>query len=269
MQATVFFQHLWDDYVKLAPQADAIQRLFSQTYECPIQNDHVAFRTFANSPISIEKLQPLLATVGYQPYDEYHFAEKKLFAKSYAHQDPKQPLVFLSELNWWELNNNCQAIIKNILCQIPGNIAQLPDIFWSGTHWPKISWQDYLVLETNSEYAAWLCAHGLHANHFTVSINSLPQHPHIDDIVSLLSDNDFALNSAGGKIKGTKEDLLMQASTLAPEIAVDFAESSHSIPGCYYEFAERLPDSQGNLFRGFVPASANKIFESTDRSQKR
>lgn len=269
MQATVFFKNLWDDYVKLAPQAEAIQHLFSTTYACPIQNDHVAFRTFARSPISIEKLQPLLAMVGYQPYDEYHFAEKKLFAKSYAHTDPEQPLVFLSELNWWDLHDDCQDIIGRILQKIPDDTAQHPDIFWSGTHWPKISWQDYLLLESSSEYAAWLSAHGLHANHFTVSINALPKLANITEIVKLLHDNNFALNVAGGEIKGTKADLLMQASTLAPEIVVDFADASHPIPGCYYEFAERLPDNQGNLFRGFVPASANKIFESTDRNQKR
>jgi hypothetical protein len=56
---------------------------------------------------------------------------------------------------------------------------------------------------------------------------------------------------------------------LAPEVNVKFAENTHPIPGCYYEFAERLLDSHGKLFRGFVPASADKIFESTDRNQKR
>ena len=36
------------------------------------------------------------------------------------------------------------------------------------------------------------------------------------------------------------------------------------VPSCYYEFARRYPLPSGELFQGFVPASADKIFESTD-----
>ena len=32
----------------------------------------------------------------------------------------------------------------------------------------------------------------------------------------------------------------------------------------YYELAKRYPLPSGELFQGFVPASADKIFESTD-----
>ena len=68
-----------------------------------------------------------------------------------------------------------------------------------------------------------------------------------------------------GKIKGTPDDLLEQSSTLAGEIVVSFSDGPHTIPGCYYEFARRYPDASGRLFSGFVPGSASKIFESTDR----
>lgn len=38
------------------------------------------------------------------------------------------------------------------------------------------------------------------------------------------------------------------------------------IPSCYYEFARRYPDPRtGRVYDGFVAASADKIFESTNK----
>ncbi|MGL4837356.1 MAG: DUF1338 domain-containing protein, partial [Shewanella sp.] len=35
-------------------------------------------------------------------------------------------------------------------------------------------------------------------------------------------------------------------------------------PSCFYEFALRYPKANGELYTGFVAASADKIFESTN-----
>jgi hypothetical protein len=46
---------------------------------------------------------------------------------------------------------------------------------------------------------------------------------------------------------------------------VEFANGErHVIPTCYYEFARRYPDADGKIYEGFVAASADKIFESTN-----
>jgi hypothetical protein len=37
------------------------------------------------------------------------------------------------------------------------------------------------------------------------------------------------------------------------------------VPACYYEFARRYPIANGELYQGFIAASADKIFESTNR----
>lgn len=268
MPLDTFFKNLWNDYTRLAPQAKAIHQLFRQTYQCPVINDHVAFRTFGRSPLSIDRLEPLLASIGYLPCDEYHFEQKKLFARSYVHPSPTSPLIFLSELNWWQLSPPSQAIISEIIARIPENAASNISVFWEGLQWPVIHWNNYQQLETDSEYAAWLSAHGLHANHFTVSVNALPAGTQIAHVTELLRINGYPLNQAGGEIKGSESDQLMQASTLAPDIPVQFANAvTQNIPGCYYEFAQRFTTPNGELFKGFVPASADKIFESTDRSK--
>ena len=72
------------------------------------------------------------------------------------------------------------------------------------------------------------------------------------------------LNDAGGAIKGTPAEHLEQSSTRADSIEVAFADGRARIPSVYYEFARRYPLPSGELFHGFVPASADKIFESTD-----
>jgi len=63
---------------------------------------------------------------------------------------------------------------------------------------------------------------------------------------------------------GTKKELLQQSSIMAEKIKVDFNEGVYEIPGCYYEFAIRYPDKDGNLYNGFIAKSADKIFESTN-----
>jgi hypothetical protein len=76
------------------------------------------------------------------------------------------------------------------------------------------------------------------------------------------------LNSSGGEVKGTPEELLEQSSTKAGILPIDFVEGTFEIPSCYYEFAFRYPDTDGKLYSGFIAKSADKIFESTDFYRK-
>ena len=120
------------------------------------------------------------------------------------------------------------------------------------------------MLRAESEYAAWLYVHGIRANHFTVSVNSLKGFRGIEEVNNFLKDNGFLMNNSGGEIKGSKEQLLKQSSTLAEIVPVRFLEGVREVPACYYEFAERFRDADGRLFSGFIAGSADKIFESTD-----
>ena len=127
-----------------------------------------------------------------------------------------------------------------------------------------MSWDDYSYLAEESEYASWMAAHGFIANHFTVSLNHLPVLQDIKDLNQFLKDNGYNLNANGGEVKGSKEDLLEQSSTVAELVKVEFKEGAKEVPGCFIEFARRHKDASGSLFQGFVPNSANKIFESTN-----
>ena len=121
-----------------------------------------------------------------------------------------------------------------------------------------------MTLSKESEYAAWLSAHGYGANHFTVSVNQLDRFDTVKGVNDHLRESGFAINESGGEVKGSPEVLLEQSSTMADRVAVDFSDGQHVVPGGFYEFALRYAMNNGELYQGFVAASADKIFESTD-----
>jgi hypothetical protein len=142
-------------------------------------------------------------------------------------------------------------------------------LIFSGSVFNPLLYETYNRLREESEYAAWFYVFGFRANHFTVSINSLKKHNNILSVNELLKKNGFILNNSGGEIKGTPSDLLQQSSTIADKVNVKFLEGQFEVPCCYYEFAQRYPDSTGQLYNGFIEKSADKIFESTNFYSKK
>jgi len=260
----VFFDRLWQQYSDISPQAVAIHRLFESEGETLV-NDHIAFRTFANSKISIDHLESEIFAMGYQHLDSYHFENKKLDARCYLHN--KSPTkIFISELLRENLSGKAQAILNNIILQADAaSHSRLGSLLSSGRLWELPSYADYLSLLDESEYAAWLSVWGLRANHFTLSVNHFKKYPQLSQVVELLQKQGYKLNKSGGVIKGTKNDLLIQAATMADKIEVEFQDAGkQEISSCYYEFAQRFKQKDGQLYQGFVPSSADKIFESTN-----
>lgn len=264
MKAENIFEKLWEQYTRENPGAGEIYKLFTNSGE-RVVNDHVAFRTFDDPRVNIDVLARPFIEAGYKPVGEYHFEAKKLRARHYELPgNPEAPRVFISELMLNEFSGELQKTIREQLEAVPHELLTSPDLIFQGTIFPSISYAVYMRLRDESEYAAWMYAFGYRANHFTVSINYLENFDEIAEVNSYLKANDFQLNSSGGEIKGTPEQLLEQSSTLADQVEVKFSDGSHTIPGCYYEFAKRYPDAAGKLFSAFIAGSADKIFESTD-----
>lgn len=259
-----FYQQLWQQYLQITPQAGIIHQLFKSKYAV-VLNDHVAFRTFDQSPYSIDELEPILLALGYHFDQCYTFKEKKLNARSYLHDNKNQPRFFISELCCGQVSEYIQNIIKNSLDNVSTKFSD-EKIFSGGLLWPAIDYDSYLNICSESEYAAWLLVWGFRVNHFTININSLRGNPGIHKVAGFLRDEGFELNSQGGIIKGEVKDCLQQISTMAEKVSVAFRGGDcHRVPGCYYEFAMRYPDDQGRMFEGFVAANADKIFESTNK----
>jgi Domain of unknown function (DUF1338) len=261
MKTKLFFDNLWKDYVKITPQAEKIHQLFKKNYGIVI-NDHVAFRTFNLSPISVGELEHFFIQMGYVVDRDYEFLEKKLYARSYVHKDESIPMIFFSQLLTDQLSDKSQNIITKLVNQINEDCITDSDFMYSGTWWEMPSYEDYLTLLQESEYAAWLSVMGMRANHFTVRVES------IVNALDLVEKNNFKLNISGGRIKGSPDVLLEQGSTMADSTLVTFKGGvKKTVPTCYYEFAKRYIGSDGKMYRGFVTSSADKIFESTNKGK--
>ncbi|RLV58123.1 DUF1338 domain-containing protein [Parashewanella curva] len=255
------FDALWQDYIEMTPSAAKVQQLLGKGEA--IINDHVAFRTFNIAKVNLDVLAKHLLELGYVVCGDYAFEKKKLKAKHFEHPDSTQPKVFISELLVEEFSQEVQDIIHGLVEQVDEAATTAENFLYSGTHW-KVDSATYARLLEESEYAAWVSAFGYRANHFTVSINHLPDYETIVEVNQALKDNGFTLNSVGGEVKGSPEVLLEQSSTMADKLNVEFADKTVEIPSCFYEFALRYPKADGELYTGFVAASADKIFESTN-----
>lgn len=260
-QVIELFKNIWQNYLEVTPSAEKIHQILGTGSD--LINDHVAYRTFNIEKVGIAKLSQHLIALGYKECGEYHFEAKKLYAKHFEHSDKTLPKVFISELLVEEFSPSVQKIIHNLVDSLDESVIADPSFLYSGKQWP-LSFVDYQTLLAESEYAAWLAAWGYRANHFTVSINHLANYEHLEDINITLKAAGFTLNSTGGEIKGNSEVKLEQSSIIADKAVVEFSDETVAIPSCFYEFAKRYPAQNGELYTGFVAASADKIFESTN-----
>jgi hypothetical protein len=263
------FDKLWKTYTTQNPSVQNVYDLFITEGE-KVTNDHIAFRTYNDPRIGVDVLAKVFIKSGYVEKGQYHFEDKKLFAKHYEHtSDNNAPRVFISELLLEHFSDFLKKTVTEAINKIPHSLLSADDLIYSGRSWGQPSYEIYKKLLTESEYAAWLYVYGFCANHFTVSVNRLKKFSTLESVNELLKKNGFLLNDSGGEIKGTPSELLEQSSTRSGLVSIDFIEGRYEIPGCYYEFARRYPDHDGQLFSGFIAKSADKIFESTNFYQKK
>lgn len=253
-----------------------------------IENDHIAFRTLGVPHLGIQSLEKIFLHLGYQRMEHYFFPSKKLDAYWYAPPAENYPRIFISELRVQDLTPATQALIHNYTNEVTADPvdslnlddATAVDHFLHSGLWRIPTLEDYLTLNKESEYAAWVIYNRYYLNHFTVSVHNLTEgYNTIAGFNTFLESKGFTLNDSGGKIKTSADGYLLQSSTVAEMIEAVFAGNlTHRIPGSYVEFAERkvLP-AYANLAaesvtrqhrrEGFEAANADKIFESTYASQ--
>ncbi|WPU66095.1 DUF1338 domain-containing protein [Peredibacter starrii] len=256
---------MWQDYIAINPLAKKISDLLVGEGE-KILNDHIALRTFNHPRVGVDVMAKPFIEAGYKYSGDYHFPEKKLYAKHYEHPDHTLPKIFISELKLEEFSPELRKTVNSLVDQIPAGAENAYDFVSTGRPW-KVTTKIYQDLMKESDYAAWVSAFGYRPNHFTVFINELKKYSDILVLNDHLKAQGFKLNASGGEVKGSKEVCLEQSSTLANNIEVTFDDGKLTIPACYYEFAKRYPMKNGQLYQGFVAASADKIFESTSKGQ--
>lgn len=255
---------LWSDFITLNPRAGEVHALLTGMGETVV-NDHIAFRGLSSPHAGIAAIASHFLRRGYAWGGDYAFPDKHVIAAHLDPPDPALPKVFVSELQYRAFSPRFQAIVCRMLSQIPRDHELRTEMLWSGATWSPVSYAEYEALAAESEYGAWVSAFGTRANHFTVLLNGLSFTQDIRAFNALIASHGYRLNAAGGEVKGSPAVFLEQSSIMAPEVPYPFSDGTRAIPGCFYEFAKRYPLPDGTLFQGFVEASANRIFESTDR----
>jgi len=265
MNKQQLFEQLWENYTTITPSAKHIRHIFEDRGE-QIENDHIAIRTFNDPRVGIEVIAAPFKAIGYVEKGDYWFKEKKLFAHHYEHPEGRgYPKIFISELLLEQCSERLKAIVAKILDEISYNDIDMNTLLLKGRLW-DLDYEDYDFLQKESEYASWMYVYGFCANHFTVFVNYLKTFKSLQEVNDFVKAHGYKLNDSGGEIKGTPEQLLEQSSTLADLVPIVFGDKIKNIPSCYYEFARRYEKPDGELYQGFIAASADKIFESTNVS---
>ncbi len=260
-----YLKNMWNDYCLMNPQAREISNAFESKNEVLV-NDHIALRTVNHSKLGIKSLARHFEKYGYFANGEYFFKEKKLYAQHFENKlNPDFPKIFISELELEKMSPFVNEIYSKIIEEFPLDSIDNETFVYGGTFWKK-RYEIYARLAEESEYASWLYAFGFRPNHFTVSVNHLKNFKELKDVNLFIKNLGYSLNSSGGEIKGTPQELLEQSSTLANLIEVNFEDGAFKIPSCYYEFAKRYPLKNGINYQGFIAQSADKIFESTNKA---
>lgn len=264
MKVEEFFARLWEKYIEIAPTAAEIRAIVERRFG-PVENDHVAFRTFNRSPIALRDLERVFLEWGYVRDRPYDFPDKHLRAFGYIPPRETLPFLFLSEFETDFLPEPERAWVTRVVSEVDTGTSPV-DLLLGGRPWELPSSEFYTHLEKLSPYAAWLSVWGLCANHFTIAIHHLKQQPSLREVVETLQSAGFLMNEVGGLYKGIPADLLEQSSTLAESRMVRFSDGKTlDVPSCYYEFARRYRGASGEFYPGFVAQSANNIFESTTK----
>lgn len=283
---------LMDRYMERVPDVkkilEAMMREGAISAPEDIENDHIAFRTMGVPHLGIHSFEKIFLHYGYLKKDYYFFPEKKLNAYWYAPPEPKYPRIFVSELAVDMLSKQSQDIITRYTGEVGADPvdaldlddAKQTDAFLHSSLWRIPSLADYQALAAESEYAAWVIYNRYYLNHFTISVHHLKEgYNTVSDFNRFLERNGLKLNDAGGKIKISRDGLLLQSATVAGMVEAVFAGGERiSIAGSYVEFAERKPlDAYAGLSpheitrerrrEGFETANADKIFESTYSAQ--
>ena len=289
---TRILDELFNIYAKRVPDVKKITSAMIErgmvSSQNEIINDHIAFRTMGVPNLGISSFEKIFLANGYKRMDFYHFAIKKLDAYWYSPPTEDLPRIFISELKVEKLSPKVQNIIRfytDSIVQDPVDTLKLDDYkavakYFQTPLWDLPSLKDYELLLSESEYAAWVIYNRYYLNHYTISVHDLPNpYNKLESFNEFLSDIGIKLNTSGGIIKTSKDQLLRQSSSVANTVRANFTKGNiKKIAGSYVEFAERSPlpefrNLNSNKLKrehrreGFETSNADRIFESTFTSQ--
>lgn len=292
-RCATILDRLWESYRQRVSYVQIYEQVIAAA-GATFVNDHIAFRTLAcQRPLTgIAGVSRIFEALGYRPAGVYQFEDKHLNAIHFQHPHSEFPKLFVSELKIWELSSASRILLERAVAshREPLDASLLAELTVEGppadpagplvdavVDWiERLPWEipdyaDIVAVNHESQYAAWVLAHGYRVNHFTSLINSHGQ-ASLEDIEKTIA----ALRQAGvpmkDEIEGERGSKLRQTATAAVMTEVDVRESG--VPTrrpwsyAYFELAERglvIDPATGKAarFEGFLGPQATNLFEMT------
>jgi Domain of unknown function (DUF1338) len=280
--ARALWQQLWERYRTQVSYARTYEEMITSAGGTFI-NDHIAFRslrlTLDGRDFGIGYLAQIAESLGYTAKGEYHFASQHLYARHYQHSDEDLPKLFISELIVDALPEPiAEAIVETVQNAKLATFAEDDQESWMkvfGTPWLPPLKSTVELVNTVSQYGAWVLLHGYGVNHFTGSVNhqNTPAYPDIERTAAGLAALGVPMKEV---IEGDWGSGLRQTATKAVNILVAVRDDQTGelieIPWtyAYFEIAERgiievAPGIQGR-FEGFLGQQAKHLFEMTKKA---
>lgn len=127
------FDHLWQNYTsRLCPSAAKVHALLEEGH--PLQNDHIALRTFNLPKTGLDRMAAPFIALGYEPKGEYYFEGKKLYARHFELPGEEAPKVFISELMVGRCSSELQLAVRNMVDQLDDSALDDHAFLYSGRH---------------------------------------------------------------------------------------------------------------------------------------
>ncbi|KXZ54720.1 hypothetical protein GPECTOR_4g788 [Gonium pectorale] len=277
---------------KLRTSVDAVLRP-GWPHAAELGHDHFAFRTFGVPGLGISSLERVLAPLGYSRVADdppLAFPGKKLLAAWFtpagadARVRATLPRVFVSEIQVEQLSGAAQEVIRGATAWAAEaapeavTVQVLTALLTGALPWRPPTLGQYEQLLAESEYAAWVLAHGYNLNHTAVALHRLPptgRGADIHDFARRLQGAGLDMNPEGGIVKVSPDGLLLQCAVLADTLPYNFAcGRSRQVAAAYVEFVQRLRLPQfaslrddevreEHLREGFEVGNADRLYAST------
>ena len=256
--------------------------------EQDLEYDHIAFSTLRVDNLGISSLEKVFLHYGYYEKHNYYQKSNKTNISWYTHSDTNLPKIVISELVVGELSDACQDIIHSCTKSIKSdpvdeinlNDVTQVDTFLHNSSWKIPVWEDFKIVNVESNFASTVLYNNHYLNHFTVLVNNLKQRFNkIHTFNTLLKQNNILLGNYGELARATGGDRVSQISTLPHIINVPFFNKLNRvvvkpISGSFLEFVElkvldifkHLPKGEikrEKLLDGYDIESQEKILEHT------
>ncbi|AGY59919.1 DUF1338 domain-containing protein [Gloeobacter kilaueensis] len=278
--ARALWERLWKRYQQRVSYARVYQEMIEQAGGT-VANDHIAFRSLRLSSggqdFGIGYLERFIEPLGYVAAGEYVFSGQHLCARHYQHPEQEAlelPKLFVSELLVDDLSEPAALAIRAAvegatLVQTARTLEEYEAVFSRPWQPPRRSAIE--VVNSASQYGAWVLLHGYAVNHFTGYVNrqNTERYFDIESTAQGLAERGVPMKSV---IEGDWGSGLRQTATRAvsePVTVLDDGGRPVEIPWtyAYYEIAERgtieVAPGRRERFDGFLGPQAKNLFEMT------